>query len=105
VDDEIAQLVMGCMDKDREKRPTFEELAPKLLRVHKRLGGGLPRLTRPIFTLPTGIETSSLGAGATQDGEALGVVDDGVPRRRWPSVLAILVVLSAVGGVLYALMR
>jgi serine/threonine protein kinase len=105
VDEEIAQLVMSCMDKDREKRPTFEELAPKLLRVHKRLGGGLPRLTRPIFTLPTGIAASSLGAGATQDAEAIGVMDDTVPRRRWPSVLAILVVLSAVGGVLYALMR
>jgi eukaryotic-like serine/threonine-protein kinase len=105
VDDELAQLVMSCMDKDRERRPTFEELAPKLLRVHKRLGGGLPRLTRPIFTLPTGIAASSLGAGATQDAEAIGVMDDTVPRRRWPSVLAILVVLSAVGGVLYALMR
>ncbi len=32
-------------------------------------------------------------------------MDEDVPRRRWPSVLAILVVLSAVGGVLYALMH
>jgi serine/threonine-protein kinase len=104
VDDEIAELVMASMDKDRERRPTFEELAPKLLRVHKRLGGSLPRLTRPIFTLATGVPTSSIGAGETQDAEALGVKDD-LPRRRWPSVLAVLVALSAVGGVIYALMH
>ena len=53
VDDELALLIRATMDKDRERRSTFEELAPALMRIHKRLGGQLPRLTRPLFTLPT----------------------------------------------------
>jgi serine/threonine protein kinase len=54
IDEELAELVMICMSKDREHRPTFEELAPALMRIHRRLGGELPRLTRKLFTLPRG---------------------------------------------------
>ena len=54
VDEELAELVMVCMSKDRDHRPTFEELAPALMRMHRRLGGELPRLTRKLFTLPRG---------------------------------------------------
>jgi serine/threonine protein kinase len=78
VDGELAQVVMSCMDKDREKRPTFEELAPLLLRVHKRVGGSLPRLTRPIFTLPVGITTAS---GPTEELDVLPSADQ-LPRSR-----------------------
>jgi serine/threonine-protein kinase len=53
-DAELAVLVMDCMDKDRDRRPTFDEMAPALARVAGRLGGELPRLTRKLFTIPTG---------------------------------------------------
>ena len=106
VDDELAQLVMSCMDKDRERRPTFEELAPKLLRVHKRLGGALPRLTRPIFTLPTGDRRPRPWAPAPPRTPGPGRDGRGRPppplaQRRWPSWSS----CRLSGGVLYALMR
>jgi serine/threonine protein kinase len=60
IDEELAELVMVCMSKRRDLRPSFEELAPALARMHRRLGGELPRLTRKLFTLPTG--TASIPA-------------------------------------------
>jgi serine/threonine protein kinase len=53
-DPELGDLVMKLMDKQREERPTFEEAAPLLARIAARLGGELPRVTRKLFTLPTG---------------------------------------------------
>ena len=98
VDDELAQVVMSCMDKDRERRPTFEELAPALMRVHKRVGGGLPRLTRPIFSLPTGIAVGP--SGPTEELDVLSTSADDLPRRRGPlflvTVLATLATLALV---------
>jgi serine/threonine protein kinase len=60
IDEELAELVMVCMSKDRDLRPTFEELAPALMRMHRRLGGELPRLTRKLFTLPQGTASISV---------------------------------------------
>src|SRR5262249_17799641 len=124
VDDELAGLVMACMDKDREKRPTFEELAPALLRVHKRLGGGLPRLTRPIFTLPPGVSAvpgratvalTSPPPPARPRAPAPAPValtsptgieePEPVARRRWPGLLAIALTLGAVATAIYYFMR
>jgi serine/threonine protein kinase len=108
VDDEIAEMVMSCMDKNRERRPTFEELAPALMRVHKRLGGGLPRLTRPIFTLPTGISSVPEAQGSQADAVKVEDLDDdldgdvSVPRRRWP-LIALLMTMAAVAGATYYL--
>jgi serine/threonine protein kinase len=56
-DPELADLVMRLMDKRRDDRPTFEQAAPILARVSNRLGGELPRVTRKLFTLPTGAPT------------------------------------------------
>jgi serine/threonine protein kinase len=53
-DAELADLIIRLMDKDREQRPTFEEAAPLLAGISRRLGGELPRVTRKLFTLPTG---------------------------------------------------
>jgi len=53
-DRELAELIIRLMDKDRDVRPTFEEAAPLLAGVARRLGGELPRVTRKLFTLPTG---------------------------------------------------
>jgi serine/threonine-protein kinase len=92
VDDELAEVVMSCMDKERERRPTFEELAPKLLRVHKRVGGSLPRLTRPIFTLPVGIATTG---GATEELD-IEASSDKLPRSRSPMFIVGGALLSAI---------
>ena len=100
IDAELAALVMACMDKDREKRPTFEELAPALLRISKRLGGQLPRVTRPIFTLPTGVsvvpEAEDPGATATEVNR--------LPKKRGPLAIAIAIaVLVAATGAFFLL--
>ncbi|HXU80934.1 MAG TPA: serine/threonine-protein kinase [Polyangia bacterium] len=53
-DPELAELIMRLMHKQRDQRPTFEEVAPLLAGISARLGGELPRVTRKLFTLPTG---------------------------------------------------
>jgi serine/threonine-protein kinase len=53
-DEELAELIGRMMDKRREDRPTFEEMAPQLARIAARLEGELPRVTRKLFTLPMG---------------------------------------------------
>ncbi len=117
VDGELAGIVMSCMDKDRERRPTFEELVPTLMKVHKRLGGGLPRLTRPIFTSPVGAPinagnpteeidvVSSLGSSRARvasggEGEvvAAGESDVELPRRRGPLFAFIAVMVLVLGA-------
>jgi serine/threonine protein kinase len=103
VDDELAQVVMSCMDKDRERRPTFEELAPLLMRVHKRVGGGLPRLTRPIFSLPLGIQAQP--GGPTEELELTTDEAPGGPRRMGPMVVVTTVVAAVVLGLIYLATR
>jgi serine/threonine-protein kinase len=53
-DPELADLVMRLMVKEADLRPTFDEAAPALARICARLGGELPRVTRKLFTLPSG---------------------------------------------------
>jgi serine/threonine protein kinase len=111
VDDDLAELVMSCMDKDRERRPTFEELAPQLMRVHKRVGGGLPRLTRPIFSLPHGIAAQP--GGPTEELDAADVADerarmpsvDRLPRRKVPVALLTAVIAAVALAVIYLASR
>lgn len=55
VDDELAGIIKLMMTKDRHKRPTFEEVAPMLARLARRLGAELPRVTRRLFTFGDGI--------------------------------------------------
>jgi serine/threonine-protein kinase len=100
VDEELALLIRSTMDKDRERRPTFEELAPGLVRIHKRVGGQLPRLTRPLFTLPTA--TASMASVASDPK----ITDEmlSVPHRRSPLVIAAIIASLAAAGVIYALM-
>jgi serine/threonine protein kinase len=101
VDQELALLIRSTMDKDRDRRSTFEELAPALMRIHKRLGGQLPRLTRPLFTLPA--PTAPMAAVS---GDAKIVSDEmmSVPVRRSPLVIAAILALLVAVGVIYALM-
>jgi hypothetical protein len=101
VDDELAQVVMSCMDKDRERRPTFEELAPLLMRVHKRVGGGLPRLTRPIFSLPMGIAAHA--GGPTEELDVF--PDEAPPSRKGPMAVVTAVVAAVVLGLIWLAVR
>ncbi len=99
IDDELALLIRATMDKDRDGRSTFEELAPALLRIHKRLGGQLPRLTRALFTLPS--DTSSVRSDHPQPD----MTDDlRLPRGRSPLVVAAIFALVAAATVIYALL-
>jgi serine/threonine-protein kinase len=120
VDEELAELVIICMSKDRDLRPTFEELAPALMRMHRRLGGELPRLTRKLFTLPTGTPSipahvadappERMAGGAVAHPVAHSMVEtvaenealDEIPRQRWPWLVA--VALAAAGLVITALL-
>jgi serine/threonine protein kinase len=54
VDDELAALVVACLAKDREQRPTFARLLPALAALDRRLGGALPRLGRKPFAAGLG---------------------------------------------------
>lgn len=54
-DPELAAMVMTMMTKDRDARPTFDEVAEPLATMASRLGGELPRVTRKLFTLGTGV--------------------------------------------------
>ena len=51
----LAAEVMRMMSKDREQRPTFDQVASDLSRLSSRLHGELPRVTRRPFTVPTGV--------------------------------------------------
>jgi serine/threonine protein kinase len=104
VDAELAEVVMSCMDKDRERRPTFEELAPALMKIHKRVGGGLPRLTRPIFSLPLGIAVQP--SGPTEELDLLSGDHLARPvRRKAPMAIVTAIVTVVVLGLIWLAVR
>lgn len=106
VNDDLATLVRLCMDKDREKRPTFDELAPQLARLAGKLGGDLPRLTRAPFTIPTiptnptlsdeggPVPTSDPDASSTGN-STQAMIDRMQPKWRRPAIVVPLVVAAA----------
>ncbi len=51
-DPELVQIIGRMMSKNRDERPTFDQVAPLLARVAARLGGELPRVSRKLFTVP-----------------------------------------------------
>ena len=65
-DEELCKIVARMMTKDLHDRPSFAEVAPQLQRVAQRLGGELPRVTRALFTLPTGVEVPPAIAAAAE---------------------------------------
>jgi serine/threonine-protein kinase len=99
-DGELADAILAMMAKDRARRPTFAQIAPKLARIAERLGGQLPRVTRQLF-LVTG-ESAPVVQAALDD-----QVDRMLmPRRRaWPRLVAFGVILAAAIGLALALSR
>jgi serine/threonine protein kinase len=87
----LAALTMRMMDKDREERPTFDDLGEDLGRLAKRLRGELPRVTRRAFTLPGGAPAEPAPA----------------PPRSfpWPRLAGAAVVAAAVAALAVTLLR
>jgi serine/threonine protein kinase len=99
-DRELAELIMRLMDKQRDQRPTFEEAAPILAGISGRLGGELPRVTRKLFTLPTG--SPVLMPSMVEPAPAVAPV----PNQRWQIAGATFaMVLSAIAVVLALINR
>ncbi len=84
-DPELVQAIAAMMTKDRNRRPTFDEIARQLARIADRLGGELPRVTRQLFLV-----TAESVAGVSEVSAAR------VPRARaWPRVLAFAIIVAA----------
>ena len=84
-DPELVQTIAAMMTKDRNKRPTFDEIARQLARIADRLGGELPRVTRQLFLV-----TADSVAGASE------VSAVRVPKvRAWPRFLAFAIIVAA----------
>jgi serine/threonine-protein kinase len=109
MDGGVAELIMRMMDKERDLRPTFDELVPVLAQHAARLGGQLPRVTRQLFTIPTG---APLGPAAAADPAATGIAVPlsesaalAPPPRRWPRVVGVAAVIAAAVTALIALLH
>ena len=59
-DAELAEAVAAMMTKERNARPTFDEIARRLARIAVRLDGQLPRVTRQLFMVSPESLPSSL---------------------------------------------
>ena len=87
-DPDLAEAVAAMMTKDRNTRPTFDEIARRLTRIAARLDGELPRVTRQLFTVPPG---SVAGSSSIEEAPP-------PPRRLWPRVAALVVIVAAAIG-------
>jgi len=92
-DPELAQAIMLLMTKERDQRPAFAEAAPLLARIATRLGGELPRVSRRIFTVPTGVSVlRELPPGERAPASS-----------RWRTVAAFVALLLSAAALLLAL--
>jgi serine/threonine protein kinase len=84
-DPELVQTIEAMMTKDRNKRPTFDEIARQLARIADRLGGELPRVTRQLFLVTAESVTGISDVSA-----------DRAPKvRSWPRILAFALIVAA----------
>jgi serine/threonine protein kinase len=93
-DPELAEAIGTMMTKDRNRRPTFIEIARQLARIADRLGGELPRVTRQLFLV-----TAESVAGSS----SAGMMDRPPGARAWPRILAFGVIIAAAIGLAIAL--
>jgi serine/threonine protein kinase len=84
-DAELVQAIAAMMTKDRNKRPTFDEIARQLARIADRLGGELPRVTRQLF-LVTAESVSGISEVAALRASK---------ERSWPRILAFAIIVAA----------
>jgi serine/threonine protein kinase len=84
-DPDLVQAIASMMTKDRNRRPTFDEVARQLARSADRLGGELPRVTRQLFLV-----TAESLAGSSD------VSPQEAPKQRsWPRMVAFAVIVAA----------
>jgi len=84
----LAEAVAAMMTKDRNLRPTFEEIARRLARIAARLDGELPRVTRQLFTVPP---SSRQGSSSVEETPVP------IPRN-WSRIVFLAVVVAGAIG-------
>ena len=94
-DPELVQAIASMMTKDRNRRPTFDEVARQLARIADRLGGELPRVTRQLFLV-----TAESVAGTSDVSP-----QDARKPRSWPRMVAFAVIVAAAVALALALGR
>jgi eukaryotic-like serine/threonine-protein kinase len=108
-DPALATLLMGLMNKDREQRPTLDQLAAELARIASRLRGELPRVTRRPFTLPTGapVQAAAVSPKAPEvPPKAPDLIDVEVPTSPlWPRLAGAAVLLLGAAVTIAVLLR
>jgi serine/threonine protein kinase len=87
-DPDLAEAVAAMMTKDRNLRPTFEEIARRLARIASRLDGELPRVTRQLFTVPP---SSKQGSSSVEETPVP------IPRN-WSRIVFLAVVVAGAIG-------
>ena len=94
-DAELVHAIETMMTKERNRRPTFDDIARQLARIADRLGGELPRVTRQLFLV------SAESVPGSSDISA-----DRLPKvRSWPRLLAFAIIVAAAVGLAIALGR
>ncbi|MBN2575706.1 MAG: serine/threonine protein kinase [Deltaproteobacteria bacterium] len=94
-DPDLADIVKAMMTKNRDARPTFDEIARRLARLAAKLDGELPRVTRELFMV-----------SATTVAAPSSIEEMPVPRVSvWPRVAALAVIVAAVIALTLALGR
>jgi serine/threonine protein kinase len=83
-DTELVQFIATMMTKDRNKRPTFDEVARQLTRIADRLGGELPRVTRQLFLV-----TAESVPGTSEVSAHTAAKD-----RSWPRLIAFAIIVA-----------
>jgi serine/threonine-protein kinase len=85
-DSDLAEVISSMMTKDRNVRPTFDEVARRLARIAARLDGELPRVTRQLFMVSAASVTASSS------------IEDIIPPkpRVWPRIAALAVIVAVV---------
>jgi serine/threonine-protein kinase len=94
-DPDLVQAIASMMTKDRNRRPTFDEIARQLARCADRLGGELPRVTRQLF-LVTAESVAGTSSVSPQDARK---------QRSWPRMVAFAVIVAAAVALALALGR
>jgi hypothetical protein len=95
------------MAKDRDARPVFEEVAPQLARIARRLGAALPRVTRAPFPVPAEVsrtQSAVASPGATSASHTAATISSAAiaPASNRPRVL-LAIALLVVGVIVAAL--
>jgi serine/threonine protein kinase len=83
-DPDLAEVVASMMVKDRNARPTFDEIARRLTRIAARLDGELPRVTRELFMVSA--TSAAVPSSITE-------VTPPTPRA-WPRLAALAAILA-----------